>query len=76
MTQRVPFETIYDQIDRVQMQLLKEADELIGIREVGLALVVIAFEFGKINQQLRGGGFAGEWMCGHRVAAIERTEWL
>jgi len=30
MTQRVPFETIYDQIDRVQAQLLKEADELIG----------------------------------------------
>jgi hypothetical protein len=30
MTQRVPFETIYDQIDRVQGQLLTEADELIG----------------------------------------------
>ena len=30
MTQRVPFETIYDQIDRVRAQLLTEADELIG----------------------------------------------
>src|SRR5262249_19543588 len=29
MTQRVPFETIYDQIDRVQAQLLTEADELV-----------------------------------------------
>jgi len=28
MTERVPFETIYYQIDRVQGQLLKEADEL------------------------------------------------
>ena len=33
MTQRVPFETIYDQINRVQVQLLKEADELIDTVE-------------------------------------------
>jgi hypothetical protein len=30
ITQRVPMETIYDQIDRVQAQLLTEADELIA----------------------------------------------
>src|SRR5579863_5889561 len=30
MTERVPLETIYDQIERVQGQLLKEADTLIG----------------------------------------------
>ena len=30
MTQRVPWETIYGQIDRVEQQLLKEADELIA----------------------------------------------
>jgi hypothetical protein len=30
MTERVPFETIYDQIDRVRTQLLKEADELLA----------------------------------------------
>ena len=33
MTQRVPFETIYDQIDRVIKQLLNEADELVGSAE-------------------------------------------
>jgi hypothetical protein len=33
MTLRVPFETIYDQIDRVQKQLLTEADELIESAE-------------------------------------------
>jgi hypothetical protein len=30
MTQRVPWETIYGQIDRVEQQLVKEADELIA----------------------------------------------
>lgn len=30
MTQRVPMETIYDQIGRVQQQLLKEADDLVA----------------------------------------------
>ena len=30
ITQRVPMETIYDQIDRVQAQLLSEADDLIS----------------------------------------------
>ena len=30
MTERVPFETIYDQIDRVRTQLVKEADELLS----------------------------------------------
>ncbi len=30
MTERVPLETIYDQIDRVRDQLLKEADELLA----------------------------------------------
>jgi hypothetical protein len=37
MTQRVPFETIYDQIDRVQKQLLTEADELVGSAETEAA---------------------------------------
>jgi hypothetical protein len=30
ITQRVPMETIYDQIDRVQAQLLEEADDLVA----------------------------------------------
>lgn len=30
MTERVPYETIYDQIDRVRTQLVKEADELLS----------------------------------------------
>jgi hypothetical protein len=30
MTERVPYETIYDQIDRVRTQLLKEAEELLA----------------------------------------------
>lgn len=37
MTQRVPFETIYDQIDRVQKQLLEEADDLVGSAETEAA---------------------------------------
>ena len=36
ITERVPMETIYDQIDRVQSRLLREADELMGsISEAG-----------------------------------------
>jgi hypothetical protein len=49
ITQRVPMETIYDQIDRVQGQLLTEADELIAsIDEIAtkLGLYVAAAKVG------------------------------
>ena len=50
MTQRVPMETIYDQIDRVQAQLLAEADTLIA------SIDAIAAKLGIYVAAAAGGG--------------------
>jgi hypothetical protein len=51
---------------RATMPAGTEADELLRIVEIGPALVVFAFEPGRINQHLFGGRFAGQWRNGHR----------
>jgi hypothetical protein len=47
---------------RTAMSAGAEADELVRIREVRLARVVIAFELAEIDEEFGGGGFSGERM--------------
>jgi hypothetical protein len=38
-----------------------EADHLVGIAQVGLALKILTFKATQIDQHLLWGGLAGEW---------------
>ena len=50
---------------RAAMAAGAEADELIGVGQVGLALVIIALQFRHINQQVGGSGLSGKWIQSH-----------